>query len=119
MTQQAQQNSESNAAIIVDRRIGTYWERATLALLSFVVTVMFLVYQGHQSDFKELQARVMTIQMDKVSRADLSEVESRINKNFDARIGELISRSTSDKQDILQRLDIMISSGRYASNNNK
>lgn len=105
---QPQQNSDSNAAIIIDRRIGMYWERATLALLSFVVTVMFLVYQGHQSDFKELQSRVMTLQMDKVSRADLSQVEERISKNFDARINELINRSASDKADVIARLDLLL-----------
>jgi hypothetical protein len=107
-------NDSISAAVIVDRRISSYVERIAIGLLSFIVTVMFFVYQGHQSDFKELQARVMTIQMDKVSRTDLKEVEDRINTNFNARIGELISRSTADKQDILQRLDIMISSGRYA-----
>jgi hypothetical protein len=108
MTQQAQQNHDSNAAIIVDRRIGTYWERIGLGLLSFIVTVMFLAYQGHQADFKDLQGKVLSLQIDKVGRSDLVEVEQRINKNFDARINELINRSSSDKQDILARLDLLI-----------
>jgi hypothetical protein len=92
--------------IIVDRRISNYVERAAIGLLSLVVTLLFLGYQSHQSDFKELSARVLNLQMDKVSRADLSEVEQRINRNFDARINELINRSSSDKQDILARIDL-------------
>jgi len=99
-------DSNVSAAVIVDRRIGMYWERIALGLLSFVVTVMFLAYQSHQADFKELSAKVLNLQMEKVSRTDLNEVEQRINKNFDARIGELISRSTADKQDILARIDL-------------
>ena len=101
-----QPQNELSASVIVDRRFSNYFERIAIGLISFVITVMFLAYQSHQSDFKELEARVLTIQMDKVSRSDLNDVEARINKNFDARIGELISRSTSDKQDILARLDL-------------
>lgn len=87
-------------------KISNLWERLALGLISLFVTILFMVYQGQQSEFKALEARVLSIQMDKVSKDDLNAVEQRINKNLDARINELISRSTSDKQDIIQRIDL-------------
>lgn len=90
----------------VNTKISNLWERLALGLISLFVTILFMIYQGQQADFKALETRVLDIQMDKVSKEDLSAVERRINKNLDARINELISRSASDKQDILQRLDL-------------
>jgi len=87
-------------------KIANLWERLALGLISLFVTMLFMTYQGQQTEFKALESRVLSLQMEKVSRADLADVEQRINKNLDARINELISRSTSDKQDILQRLDL-------------
>jgi len=34
------------------------WQKLALALLSLLVTVLFLVYQGVQSDLKDTQAQV-------------------------------------------------------------
>jgi len=87
-------------------KIANLWERLALGLISLFVTMLFMTYQGQQAEFKALESRVLAIQVEKVSRSDLADVEQRINKNLDARINELISRSTSDKQDILQRLDL-------------
>jgi len=89
-------------------RINNMWERLAIGLISFVLTALVMMYQGQRSDFKELETRVLSLQVDKVSKEDLRDVEMRINKNFDARIGELISRSASDKADILARIDLLI-----------
>jgi len=86
--------------------VANLWERVAIGLLSFVISVMFLVYQGQRSDFKDLESKVYKIEIDKASRDDVRELENRINKNFDARMAELRSQATADKVDILQRIDL-------------
>lgn len=65
--------------------VANLWERVAIGLLSFVISVMFLVYQGQRSDYKELEAKVYNLEMVKASRDDLRDLENRINRNFDAR----------------------------------
>lgn len=89
-------------------KIANLMERAAIGLLSFVVAVMFLVYQGQRSDYKELEAKVYNLEMVKASRDDLRDLENRINRNFDARISELRAQATADKADILARLDLYL-----------
>lgn len=87
-------------------KISNLMERAAIGLLSFVVAIMFLVYQGQRGDFKDLEAKVYRVEIDKASREEIRDLESRINKNFDARMAELRSQATADKVDILQRIDL-------------
>lgn len=89
-------------------KIANLAERAAIGLLGFVMSVMFLVYQGQRNDFKDLEAKVYKIEMDKASREDVRDLENRINRNFDARIAELRSQATADKSDILARLDLYL-----------
>lgn len=96
-------NPTNDAASI---RINNLMERAAIALLCLLMAMGTWTYNSHLADFKAVQTQVMSLQMDKVSRNDLREVETRINNNFDARINELISRSQNDKADILARIDL-------------
>lgn len=89
-------------------RINNLMERAAIALLVLLMAMGTWTYNSHLADFKTVQTQVMGLQMDKVSRNDLREVEARINNNFDARINELISRSQNDKADILARIDLLL-----------
>jgi hypothetical protein len=85
------------------------WERAALGLLAFIVSALFIFYQGQREDYKGLEEKVVTMQSSKVSREDLKDTESRLNNKIDASISNLISRSTADKADILARLDLYFS----------
>lgn len=89
-------------------RINNLMERAAIALLILLMSMGTWTYNSHLADFKVVQTQVMGLQLDKVSRNDLREVEARINNNFDARINELISRSQNDKADILARIDLLL-----------
>lgn len=89
-----------------NQRINSVWERLALGLLSLVVGAMILAYQGMRADHKELEAKVFTLQMDKVSKADLRETESRLLQGFHAQISDLKSQQESNKQDILSRIDL-------------
>ena len=86
------------------------WERLALALLTFIVTCLFLAYQYQREDFKSLEEKVLTMQTSKVNKEDLKDVESRLNNKIDAAISNLISRSSSDKADIISRLEYLLNS---------
>jgi len=87
-------------------RINNLWERLALGLLSLVMAIMFLAYQEQRGEFKELESKVASLQMDKVSKQDLREVEQRLLQGFDARFSQLQAQQESNKQDILQRIDL-------------
>jgi hypothetical protein len=85
------------------------WERAALALLAFIVSCLFIFYQGQREDYKGLEEKVVTMQSSKVNKEDLKDVEGRINNKIDAMSSNLVSRSAADKADILARLDLYFS----------
>lgn len=89
-----------------NQRINSVWERLALGLLSLIVGAMILAYQGMRADHKELESKVFTLQMDKVSKADLRETENRLLQGFHAQISDLKSQQESNKQDILSRIDL-------------
>lgn len=90
--------------------LAAYWERAAIALLGIVMTFVVLGYNNTQADLKNMETRLLSLQIDKVGKDDLREVETRFNKALDAKVSELISRSSADKQDILARIDLYFKS---------
>jgi len=91
-------------------RINALWERITLGLLSFIVACLFVFYQGMKQDYKEMQATVTQLQMIKVNREDLREVENRLNTKIEALGATLSANSVANKADILGRLDLYFGS---------
>jgi hypothetical protein len=90
-------------------KINNLWERLCLGLLSFIVSCLFLFYQGQREDFKGLEEKVVTMQTGKVNKEDLREVEARLNTKMDAGFSNLIARSAQDKADVISRLDLYFS----------
>lgn len=88
-------------------RINNLFERGAIALLTFVVSIMFMVYQGQKDDIKDMQVQIANLNLDKVSKMDLKETEQRINIKMDAMATNLISIGANNKADILQRLDLL------------
>jgi hypothetical protein len=86
------------------------WERLALGLLTFIVSCLFLTYQYQREDYKALEEKVLTMQTSKVSKEDMKDVELRLNNKIDAAISNLISRSSSDKADIISRLEYLLNS---------
>lgn len=87
-------------------RINHLWERACLGLLSFVVACLFIFYQGMRQDYKEMQANINQLQMVKVNKEDLREVEIRLNTKIESLGTTLTANSVANKADILGRLDL-------------
>lgn len=86
-------------------RINNLFERLALALMGLLLSVLFMTYQGARSDIKELQGQITALQMTKVSKEDLREVENRLNNKVDAAVNSLAAMSATNKADILQRID--------------
>lgn len=96
-------STDNNSA---NHRLNGIWERLALGLLSLVLGITLLTIQGMRADQKELEGKVFTLQMDKVSKADLRETENRLLQGFQAQITDLKSQQESSKQDILSRIDL-------------
>jgi UDP-N-acetylglucosamine:LPS N-acetylglucosamine transferase len=90
----------------VNVKFSNLWERLSLALLSLIVTALFMTYQQQRTDFKALEDKVMVMQMNKVNKEDLKDAVSGINTKMDAMFSNLRQQSVSDKQDILDRLEL-------------
>ncbi len=88
-------------------RINLIWERVAIGLLTILLSILFMTYQSQKADIKELQGQVTALQMTKVSKEDLREVEQRINVKMDAMATNLISMGATNKADILSRLDFL------------
>lgn len=90
----------------VNVKFSNLWERLSLALLSLIVTALFMTYQQQRTDFKALEDKVLVMQMNKVNKEDLKDAVSGINTKMDAMFSNLRQQSVSDKQDILDRLEL-------------
>lgn len=91
-------------------RISNLFEKACLALLSLFVSIMFISYQGIKSDYKEMQATITQLQMIKVNKEDLREVEVRLNTKIESLGATLSANSMANKADILGRMDLYFGS---------
>lgn len=87
-------------------RINNLWERASIGLLTFIVSCLFIYTTNQREDYKTLEEKVLTMQVGKVNKEDLREVENRLNTKMDAGFSNLISRSAMDKADVIARLDL-------------
>lgn len=87
-------------------RINNIVERIAIGLLSFIVSCMFVYQANQREDYKQLEEKVLTLQVSKVNRDDLNQVENRLNTKMDAGFSNLISRSATDKADVIARLDL-------------
>lgn len=76
-------------------RINNLTERVAIGLLSLILGWGQLQYQESKERVKDLETKVQTLYLEKVSRGDLRDVEDRIN-----------SRIESMKSDLLARLDL-------------
>jgi len=93
-----------------NNRISNLFEKACLALLSLFVTIMFITYQGMKSDYKEMQSSINQLQMIKVNKEDLREVEVRLNTKIESLGATLSANSMANKADILGRMDLYFGS---------
>lgn len=86
-------------------RMNNLWERACIALLTLVVTYMGMAYKDVVNDVRAANDKIVLLQMDKVGRGDMREMEVRTNSRMDAGFSNLAQRIDSNQQDIMRQLD--------------
>lgn len=86
-------------------RINNLWERACIGLLTLVVTYMGMAYKDIVSEVRSANDKIVLLQMDKVGRSDMREMEVRTNSRMDAGFSNLAQRVDSNQQDIIRQLD--------------
>lgn len=84
-------------------RLSQLIERACIALLGLFVSIMFMSYQGIAKDVKDANDKIVLLQMNKVNKEDLREMEIRTNGRMDAGFSSLAQRVDSNQQDILRQ----------------
>ena len=93
-------------AVIVDRRINTYWERAALGLMAIVMSLIVWTYQQQSAKVEALETKVIALDKVKVDKGDLREVEDRLNSKMDGLRTDIINRQDIMQSNILGRLDL-------------
>ena len=73
-------------------RINNLWEKAAIGLLGILLGWMQIQYQDSKEQVKELETKVQTLYIDKVSKSDLKDVEERINSKIDGMKTDLLAR---------------------------
>ena len=99
-------NNPETAAVIVDRRINTYWERAALGLMAIVMSLIVWTYQQQSAKVEALETKVIALDKVKVDKGDLREVEDRLNSKMDGLRTDIINRQDIMQSNILGRLDL-------------
>lgn len=94
-------NSDANI------RINNLWERLCLGMLSLIVSALFLTYQYQRTDFKTLEEKVLVMQMNKVNKEDLKDVESRLNLKMDAMAINMSQEVRNTRSDIIDRIELL------------
>lgn len=87
-------------------RINNFAERIAIFLLTLWIGFMFTTYQEQRQDYKALEEKVIAMQMNKVNKEDLKDAVNGLNLKMDAMASNLRQQSVSDKQDILDRLEM-------------
>lgn len=89
-------------------RINNYWERGCIALLTIVVSYMGMAYKDVINDVRSVNDKIVLLQMDKVGKSDMREMEVRTNSRMDAGFSNLAQRIDSNQQDILRQLQLYL-----------
>lgn len=73
-------------------RINNLTERVAIGLLSLILGWGQVQYQEAKDRVKDLEIKVQTLYLEKVSKSDLREVEDRINSKIDGMKSDLLAR---------------------------
>lgn len=91
-----------------NERMNNLWERACIALLTLVVSYMGMAYKDVVNDVRSTNDKIVLLQMDKVGKSDMREMEVRTNSRMDAGFSNLAQRIDSNQQDILRQLQLYL-----------
>lgn len=69
-----------------------YWERFSIAVAGVLITMCGWMYVQHDERIDILEDRVQTLQVEKVNRQELKEMEDRMGKRIDGMKDDIVSR---------------------------
>ncbi|QDP50306.1 MAG: hypothetical protein Tp178MES00d2C33159851_96 [Prokaryotic dsDNA virus sp.] len=79
-----------------ERRLNGLFERFAIWAGGLLIAILFMAYQDQRADVARLEERVSFLYMDKVSKSDLKDTETRI-----------MNRIEGMQSDILARMDLL------------
>lgn len=76
----------------MDSKIYAYWERFAIYVVGLLCAVCAWIFLEQDSRIDALEIKVQALQVDKVSRQELKDLEDRIYKRMDGMKGDIIDR---------------------------
>lgn len=83
-------NSQETSQRVVDSTLAIYWERFGLWVATALLAVCSWLFLEQKGKIEQLEVKVQNIQLDKVSRQELKEMEDRIYNRMDGMKGDII-----------------------------
>jgi hypothetical protein len=80
-----------------DKRINNYWERWGIGVAVALLSICAYTFQEQKARVDRLEANVQQLYMEKASKEDMKEFETRVSRQVDG-----------IKSDILDRLDFYL-----------
>lgn len=94
----------------MDNKIANYWERFGIAVSGFLIAMCAWMYLQHNERINSLEVKVQSLQVEKVNRQELKEMEERMNKGISSVKEDVRSMETN----IIGRLDWYLTGRRAA-----
>lgn len=82
-------NSPENSHV-VDTKLAIYWEKFGIWVASVLLALCAWLFLEQRGKIEQLEVKVQTIQVNKVSRQELKEMEDRIYNRMDGMKGDII-----------------------------
>lgn len=80
----------NNSPEVLDSKIAQYWEKGGGWLAMSLVALCVWLFLKQEAKVEQLEVKVHALQVDKVSRQELKELEDRLYKQMDGMKGDII-----------------------------
>ena len=84
------QKSCDSSSHVVDTKLTLYWERFGIWVAVTLVVVCGWLFIDQKMKVEQLEVKVQQLQVDKVSRQELKDMEDRIYNRMDSMKGDII-----------------------------
>lgn len=83
-------NSCDPSPQIIDSKLAQYWEKGGIWLACTLVALCAWLFVKQEAKVEQLDVKVQQLQVDKVSRQELKDMEDRIYNRMDGMKGDII-----------------------------
>lgn len=80
----------NNSPQVTDSKLFQYWERAGIWLVAALLSLCAWMFLKQESKVEQLEVKVQALQVDKVSRQEMKELEDRLYKQMEGMKGDII-----------------------------